>query len=119
MDQTFTLPSNALKDVIRNTQQAAQLQAYPLNKYSPVSLQSNEKIHAPWPVRFATWSPEETSYKAITLESPAAASSLPPGENATARTGLTRPSNTLVAIKKLDLWMTCWAMSETIVQYHC
>ena len=70
-------------------------QSYQLSRYSPVSLQSKEHTHPAWPERFATCSPEETSYSAITLESPAAASSLPPGEKAIARTGLTRPCDKL------------------------
>jgi hypothetical protein len=35
--------------------------------------------------------PEEVSYKAITLESPAVANSFPVGENASDRTGFTKP----------------------------
>lgn len=73
-------------------------QSYPLSRYSPVSLQSNENTHPVWPERLATCSPEDTSYSAITLESPAAANSLPPGEKAIARTGLTRPCDKLAVL---------------------
>jgi hypothetical protein len=62
-----------------------------LRRYSPVSLQERDKIHAECPERLAICSPEEVSYNTMTLESPAAARILLLGEKATARTGLTKP----------------------------
>ena len=38
-----------------------EVKAHPLSRYSPVAFQSREKIQAPWPIRLATCSPEETS----------------------------------------------------------
>lgn len=52
-----------------------------------MSLQSSVSTHAPWPVKFATCSPEFTSYKAIILASPPAASNFDAGEKETLRTG--------------------------------
>ena len=66
---------------------------YPDSRYSPVSDQSSDSTHPPWPVKFATCSPEFTSYRAIILASPPAASNFDAGENATLRTGFTRPAS--------------------------
>lgn len=56
-------------------------------------LQERDKIQAECPGKLATCSPDEVSYSTITLESPAAARNFPPGENATVRTGFTRPAD--------------------------
>ena len=65
--------------------------AHPVKSNSPVWLQSKEKIQDECPERIVICSPDATSYNATRRESPAAARSLTPGENATARTGLMRP----------------------------
>jgi hypothetical protein len=65
---------------------------YPDSRYSPVSLQSNERTQPPCPVKFATCSPDVTSYKAMIRASPPAAKSFDAGEKETLRTGWTRPA---------------------------
>lgn len=58
----------------------------PLSKYSPVWLQDKLVIHASWPLSSATASPDRTSYSVMRVESPAAASSVEPGEKRMVRT---------------------------------
>jgi hypothetical protein len=64
---------------------------YPDARYSPVGLQASEKIQEECPERLKTCSPETTSNTATRVESPQTANSFPPGENFTARMGLTKP----------------------------
>lgn len=64
---------------------------YPLSSHSPVELKSRDMTHELCPAKLATCSPELTSYKPITLASPAAAKSVTAGEKATALTGCVCP----------------------------
>jgi hypothetical protein len=66
--------------------------AHPDSRYSPVSLQSKLSTQPPCPVKFATCSPDVTSYSAMIRASPPAARSFDAGEKATLRTGWTRPA---------------------------
>lgn len=50
-------------------------------------LQSRLVIHASWPRSRATASPDLASYSVMSVESPAAARNVLPGEKANARTG--------------------------------
>ena len=95
IDQTLTFPSNDLFWYHQSNctmKWRVMYATYPLRRYSPVLLQASDKTHDKCPGRFATCSPDEVSNNTMTLESPAAARSFPAGENATVRTGFTRPA---------------------------
>jgi hypothetical protein len=64
---------------------------YPLRSHSPVELKSRDITQELCPAKLATCSPELTSYKPMTLASPAAANSVTAGEKATALTGCVCP----------------------------